>query len=203
MRIQIHQPGSCVVYDSVNLILTATGYAGNIQDSIRVTLKQWTDLLFVVKNAASLTGDESDMKALMESWGCTVALISDDDSQANFDAAADTSDVAYVGNEVAANQAGTKLRNTDIGVVNTGRNLVDGFGFSSNNSSYIDSAVDITDNSHYITSLFSTGLLTIVTSAQNFYVMDGTLARVICIRRIDFLFAVNTLPDIGSKNKTD
>ena len=114
---------------------------------------------------------------LIESWGYTVNLIADDDSQANFEAAVTANDVAYVSSQVSETALGTKLKNTTIGVVNELGVQVDEFGFAQQGSVYKSrTEIDVLDNTHYITEPFATGLLSILSSAQTFYLMTTTQA---------------------------
>ena len=133
-------------------------------------------ILLVVPNAASLTAQDSTKKAWMESWDYTVALISANDTQGNFDAAAATSDAAFVSEEITSGDLNTKLVSATIGVVTEEGALVDEFGFSSGKPNYTDSAIDITDNTHYITSPFSVGSLTVTSSGQSLHYISGTIA---------------------------
>ncbi|MEE9533150.1 MAG: fibronectin type III domain-containing protein, partial [Acidimicrobiia bacterium] len=133
-------------------------------------------ILLVTPNAASLVAQDAAKKTLMESWGYTVVPITASDTQANFDAAVATSDAVYISEEVTSGDVGTKLRDATIGVVNEEDALENEFGFSSANTNYTDSAIDITDNTHYITSPFSMGSLTITTAAQGFHYVSGTIA---------------------------
>ncbi len=133
-------------------------------------------LLFVVPNAAGLAYQDRVRRDLMESWGYMVALITASDSQANFDAAADTSDIAYITENVYSADLNTKLKSSALGFVNEERALHDDYGFSSAEGSFDDSQIDITDNSHYITSVFNTGLLNILSSASELQTATGTLA---------------------------
>ena len=133
-------------------------------------------ILLVVPNAASLTAQDSTKKAWMESWDYTVALISANDTQGNFDAAAATSDAAFVSEEITSGDLNTKLVSATIGVVTEEGALVDEFGFSSGKTNYTDSAIDITDNTHYITSPFSVGSLTVTSSGQSLHYISGTIA---------------------------
>jgi hypothetical protein len=114
-------------------------------------------LLYVVTDASILTSQESQRKALMEGWGCTVTLIDDGDTQANFDLKAAANDVAYVSQEAVATTLGSKLNNTPIGVVNENKDMVDDFGFATlSGMGGGDPTLNI-DPDHYITSAFGTG----------------------------------------------
>ena len=85
-------------------------------------------LLLVVVDAANLTTQEADKKALVESWGYVVTLISASDAQGDFDTAAAEADVAYVVEQGQSTILGTKLRSAPIGVVNEEVELRQQFG---------------------------------------------------------------------------
>ena len=133
-------------------------------------------ILLVVPDAASLTAQDAAKKTLIESWGYTVTLISAIDTQANFDAAVAASDAVYVSEEISSGDLNTKLTSATIGIVLEEGALSDEIGFSSGKLNYTDSAIDITDNTHYITSAFSTGSLTIASPAQPLHYLEGTIA---------------------------
>ncbi|MEE9532895.1 MAG: LamG-like jellyroll fold domain-containing protein, partial [Acidimicrobiia bacterium] len=133
-------------------------------------------ILLVTPDASNLTAQDAAKKALIESWGYAVVPISASDTQANFDAAVATSAAAYVSEEITSTDLGTKLRGATIGIVIGEDALTDEFGISSTFASYSSASVDITDNTHYITSSFSAGSLTITTSAQPLHTVSGTIA---------------------------
>lgn len=78
--------------------------------------------------------------------------------------------------EINSNDVSTKLRDATIGVLLEENHLSDEMGISSARTTYTSDAIDIVDNTHYVTSPFSTGSLTIATSAQGFMYVSGTLA---------------------------
>jgi hypothetical protein len=134
-------------------------------------------VLLVVPNPASLSAQDSAKKSLMASWGHTVTPISASASQADFDAAVGDSDVAYVSEEVLSTELGTKLRGAPIGVVNEESALYDDFGLAEYPSTPSPTtALNITDNTHYITEPFALGWLTILSWSEDVVAMDGTLA---------------------------
>jgi len=71
---------------------------------------------------------------------------------------------------------GTKLRNAIIGVVNEDQDTIVNLGFSSNSSNTNSAAIDIVNNSHYITSAFSSGTLPILSSADRLVFPTGNPA---------------------------
>ena len=135
------------------------------------------NLLLVVVDPGSLTAQEAAKKSLIESWGYTVNLIADDDSQANFDAAVAANDVAYVSSTVSDAALGMKLKAAPIGLVNEQGALVDEFGFGQQSVIYKSRIeIDVLDNTHYITTPFPTGLLTLFTGNQMLHMMTANKA---------------------------
>jgi hypothetical protein len=133
-------------------------------------------LLFVVTDTTTPTAQESIRQALFETWGYTVTLIDDDDSQGNFDAAVAENDVAYVSCEVDE-LLGAKLQNAAIGVVNEEWQHVADLGFASQ-AAFASGATGILviDNTQYITAPFDLSTLTIFASGQSIGKLGGTLA---------------------------
>ena len=134
-------------------------------------------VLFVVTDDANPTAQELARQALIESWDFHVPLISDHASQAEFAAAAAEVDACYISVAIAANELGTKLSTVSIGVVNANPLLLDDLGFSSGAAFYVRlSVADVVDNTHFITSTFATGTLTLSTSDQWFVQVTSGLA---------------------------
>jgi Tfp pilus assembly protein PilX len=133
------------------------------------------NLLLVIAGSTP-TAQEQLRIDLIQSWGYGVTVIDDNDSQANFDTAVAANDVAYVSSTVSDAALGTKLKNTALGVVNEELTLHDEFGFSSGSGSNAFDKIMLVDNTHEITTGFSTGWLTVVTSPQTLQALDNTLA---------------------------
>ena len=134
------------------------------------------NLLLVVVDPASLTAQEAAKQALIESWGYTVNLIDESDSQANFDAAIAANDVAYIPQDINSSNLGTKLANATIGVVNEEGEQVDELGISAGKLFKTRREIDVVDNSHYITQPFATGLLTFTSVDQSVHMLSGQVA---------------------------
>jgi hypothetical protein len=128
-------------------------------------------VLFVVKNDNNPTSQEELRIDLMESWNFVVTLIDDNDNQSTFDTALADADVAYVSEEVDANQVGDKLSSTAVGVVNEEPGLFDDLGFSNHDDTDSGTQIEIVNNTHYITEAFGTGRLTIADSSQPFMML--------------------------------
>ncbi len=126
-------------------------------------------VLYVVADTANLTAQELARQTLMASWGFGIQLIRASASQSNYAKALIGVDVAYISVEVAAIDLGTKLTNATVGVVNANVPLISSLGFASGSTFYVNlSAVNVVDNTHFITSTFATGTLTLSTSTQWF-----------------------------------
>ena len=134
------------------------------------------ELLLVVGDAASPASKDTGRKTLIESWGYTVILIDDDDSQANFDAAAAAADVVYVSGTVVDGKLADKLTGSPTPVVNEDWDKTDNFGFSDAgyNISYDRTAV--TDPLHYITEPFGGNEVVIATTGIVMKTAYGTVA---------------------------
>ncbi|MGB5472525.1 MAG: LamG domain-containing protein, partial [Gammaproteobacteria bacterium] len=133
-------------------------------------------ILFVVPDATALTAQDATKKTLMESWGFSVALITAADTQANFDAAVASADVAYISEEVTSSVVGTKLRDATIGVVSEETALTDEFGIAGVRTGYTGTDIEVVNTTHYITSVFASGPRTIASSATSLNRLTGSLA---------------------------
>ncbi|MCP4276038.1 MAG: hypothetical protein GY779_06775, partial [Gammaproteobacteria bacterium] len=135
-----------------------------------------TSLLFVVKDAGSLTTQETARKTLMESWGFAVTLIDDDDTQANFDSAAAANSAAYISQEALATSVGAKLTSKTIGVVNENKDMVDDLGFVTGLSIGGGLPTMNVDSSHYITSVFTTNPVSAYAATEWYMIYDIPVA---------------------------
>ena len=135
-----------------------------------------SDVLLVVVDPANLTAQEVAKQTLLESWGHSVSLIDESASQADFDAAVATADVAYVAEDITSGTLGTKLREATIGVVIEEEKITDEFGISSGETTFTEASIEVTNNAHYITEPFSPGVVTFSSLAQQVGGRAGTLA---------------------------
>jgi prepilin-type N-terminal cleavage/methylation domain-containing protein len=123
-----------------------------------------TNLVMVVGNT-TLPADDQTKKTLFESWGWTVSLL--DDDTADYSSAAASNDVMFISESVSASTTNTKARDLNIGIVVEEDRLWDDMQFGTPGSGGdTDDTINITDNSHYITSLFSTGNLQIYSTGS-------------------------------------
>ena len=134
------------------------------------------NLLMVVGNLGSLTTGDVAARDSFESWGYTVTLIQDNDSQGNFDTAMASNEVAYVSESVDTGNVGTKLTNTTIGVVSAKGPLNGDLGIASGSDTAVADAITLVDNTHWITQVFPTGVLQFKRAVTVSATVSGTLA---------------------------
>ncbi|MGI9258462.1 MAG: LamG domain-containing protein, partial [Gammaproteobacteria bacterium] len=140
------------------------------------TVASGTNVLLVVVDPGNLNAQEAAKKALIESWGHTVNLIDESDNQTDFNTAIAANDVAYIPQDINSGNLGTKLRDATIGVVNEEGEQVDELGFSLDKIFKSRDEIDVVDNTHYITQLFATGLVTHSTASQSVHMLSGSEA---------------------------
>jgi hypothetical protein len=119
---------------------------------------------------------DAKKKALIESWGYTVEVISESANQSEIDTAVSNNDVVYVSNTVNSSQLGNRLAGVPIGVISEDGDYNSDFGTSSGAGWTTGSAVDVIDNSHYITALFPSGALPIYAANMEGLIATGTMA---------------------------
>lgn len=132
-------------------------------------------VLLVVDDATNPTISEQTTRMLLESWGYTINLISDDDTQPNFNTAVANNDVVYV-LATAGTSLGIKLKDAPLGVVYEDGTLNDEFGVASGGSWSIGTDLNISNNTHRITAPFMSGGLPIKTDRSEFLTVSGTAA---------------------------
>ena len=110
------------------------------------------------------TAQENQKITKIQLWGYTVNTIHESLSQREFDEAVADANVAYISLDVDETVLNTKLRSAPIGIVI--EKMMSHFGISDGWLLRFNVEIDIIDNSHYITSPFSTGLLTYLSSTQ-------------------------------------
>jgi hypothetical protein len=108
-------------------------------------------------------------------WGYDVVLIDDDATAASYTAAFSGKVAVYVSKDVNAASLGTKLTNCPLGVVSEVYGLSDELGLSSTSAGVATTSLTIAENSHYITSAFPAGALTLFTSSQTASTLTGTV----------------------------
>ncbi|MCZ6652239.1 MAG: hypothetical protein O7D91_04350 [Planctomycetota bacterium] len=154
--------------DPVTASAIAT-YQG-VSHTIRAVVHRVNRVLMVVPDAASLTAQQDARHILLESWRFTVSLISHTASQADFDTALASTDAVYVVNDVTHTALGTKLTSATVGLVTEMNNVdetTDELGLANLPVSlFTNTAVEIMEDTHYITDPYPLGVLAICGSSQ-------------------------------------
>lgn len=114
------------------------------------------------------TAAEQDRIDLMGTWGYDVTVISQQATQAEFDAQLATCNVVFVPGAVSSGTLGSKINDTSLGIVTESHTYAATLGFYSSFVSFsIDqSTINITNTTHYITEGFAAGDLTVTNSNQ-------------------------------------
>jgi hypothetical protein len=133
-------------------------------------------VLLAVINPTTLVPADAKKKALIESWGYTVEVLSESANQSAIDTAVSNNDVVYVSNTVNSSQLGNRLAGVPIGVISEDGDYNSDLGTSSGAGWTTGSAVDVIDNSHYITALFPSGALPIYAANMEGLIATGTMA---------------------------
>jgi hypothetical protein len=134
------------------------------------------NLLLVLTSTSSPTAQELKREEWLKWWAYTVTRIASTDSQANFNTAAANNDVAFVSETVTSTDLNTKLKNAALGVVTDEPYLTDDFALSTEQALTGASTFSLPANTHYITSPFSVGTVTLFTSTPPSLELTGTLA---------------------------
>ena len=155
--------------DGVTTILTRT-YAPLEQDD---GLK----LLFVKPSDADLSASSTAgrVAAYLDSLGYTLEYISARASSSEFAAAAERNIVAYVPEDILSSHLNTKLRDHEIGVVFEEPYNYDDFGMGNHGRSINATDIEVTDNSHAVTTGFDLGVLPINSSRNHMTRTNGGL----------------------------
>ncbi|MCU7935398.1 MAG: DNRLRE domain-containing protein [Candidatus Thiodiazotropha sp. (ex Dulcina madagascariensis)] len=92
-----------------------------------------TRILYVVKDPANLSLQETYRQKFMTDWGFDVTLMDDEASETKFATELqgdNPADVVYVSQEVVPTSIAAKLVEMPVGLVNESRDLIDDFGFA-------------------------------------------------------------------------
>ena len=134
------------------------------------------EVLMIVVNPTTLVADDAYKKQLFESWGYTVSVLGEDANQTAYDNTVAISDVVFISESVNATQVGSQLAGAPIGVVSQDGDYNADLGFASGSAWLVGSAINITDTGHYITALFTTGLLDIYAGSMEQLTLSGSTA---------------------------
>ena len=168
-KIKVSDPGTYVFR------LTADDSELSDFDEVTIIISKSCAVLFVVPDALNLGSLDIARKALMESWGFAVAPFTAAEPQGEYDLAVSNVDVVYVSSTVYYADVTSKLKWQPVGVVNEVSALAAYLGFTSGSSGTSGTQTAIVDNTHEITSPFSTGNLTITSSTQSLHRFVNTM----------------------------
>ncbi|MEM6392558.1 MAG: LamG-like jellyroll fold domain-containing protein [Planctomycetota bacterium] len=166
------------------VIVAVTGNVNGVSHTVyaQVTAGSATperDLLFIVSNPTNPVAIDEKKIDLFEAWGWTVTLADDNDSQADLLAAADAADAVFVASSTSGSTLNTKLLTTTTGIVIEESHLVDDLSLAtSGNGSQNTTQLNITDNTHPITTGLSTGTVTFASANQNVREYSGLASGV-------------------------
>ncbi len=141
-----------------------------------IPLKTAPSVLMLVINPATLTQEESDRKSLIESWGMTVSTLSRDATSAELQAAATSIDVLYILSSTYRSTLVSAINGLTRGVVTADLNSYTAVGIAPSGQNYAQRTLNITNNSHEITSIWATGNINLITSNDQLVYADAPLA---------------------------
>jgi len=134
---------------------------------------QGSGTIALIGDDSSPDPDDQLKIEIIESWGYQVDFYEDQDSDAinwsNYD-------LAYVSETVISGDVNANLSNLSIGVVNEEPKLYDDLQIASGDTEHVGSSIDITDNSHYISSIFPLGALSIYEAGMEILTANTPLA---------------------------
>ncbi len=133
------------------------------------------NILMVVIDSTAPVAEEEKAIDLFESWGYAVALISESESKANFDASIANSDVVFISETVSSNDVGNRLDDAPIGVVSQDGDYNPDLGLATGSALTVGRAIDLVSTDHYITRPFVTGPLEIYAADMEQAIVSGSL----------------------------
>ncbi|MCA9259327.1 MAG: LamG domain-containing protein, partial [Planctomycetales bacterium] len=131
----------------------------------------------MVITGTSPNSSEAGRKSILESWGHTVTTIQDSASQAAYDAATASVDVAYMSGTIDDWELLYKLRTATCGVITERPGLDTEMGFTTSDG-YTENATQIFNvvNTHAVTAGLPSGTVALFSTSQQFAPNGNTLA---------------------------
>ena len=133
-------------------------------------------LMVIGSSPFNPSASDDYLRDRFEAWGYQVTFIQDDDSQGNFDAAIASSDAVFVSESVSTGNVGAKLQFAAIGVVNQEGSENDEFGLAAGMTSHVADQINVSNTSHFITSIFQPGTVTIYDRSMELLTASGNEA---------------------------
>ncbi len=124
------------------------------------------EVLLVVGDPLNLDPQEDARRALIESWDYRVSLIDDSASPSAFASAMASAEAVYVPGTISEGELGDKLVSATVGVINEHPAVAVAMGISGTWARRENSVMNVTSNSHYITTDLPLGEQSVYSSAQ-------------------------------------
>ena len=155
-------------YQGASYLLRAVVTPPAVVDSPKV--------LMIVANSASLTDAETSRKELIESWNWEVTTLTGGASGEQYTAALAEVHVVYVPDDGGSETVASRLAGVATGVVFEDGDLFSPMGLATQQTSFSGNVIRIVDRTHYITSPFSIGDLTVATTPRVVEAPFGSIA---------------------------
>ncbi len=143
-------------------------------------------VLMFVNDLSAVTPLETARQIMLESLGFTVSKIDVLAHKDDISDALNDNDVAYVPSAITVDKGG-EIYKSDKGVVSESKGFMKILGFCSSTKGSNDNRLVLLNTSHYITSPFSLGLLTITTANANLNKLNGNIGSgVVTLGNVNF-----------------
>lgn len=134
------------------------------------------NILMPASSSFTPNADELQRIALLESWGYVVDPYWEKNSQNSWTSKMASYDVVYVPATANATEIGGKLTNASIGIISEHGALNDELGLATSSNYPVGSSIDLSENNHYITSVFPAGSIQLKEHATGLGTVGGTVA---------------------------
>ena len=133
-------------------------------------------VLMVVDSSVSPASEDLFKLSMLESWGYSVQMISDEAAQAEYDSEFGLQEVVYVSSTVDPVILGSKLNNAPITVISEAGDLNASLGIALGDNRPVGDRIEITDNTHPITELFPAGPFSVYDAGMEGLAVSSTMS---------------------------
>jgi hypothetical protein len=130
----------------------------------------------IVGNGATPDSNDTFKQGLLESWGYTVTVLDDGADQTSYTSKFSGNDVIYISGSVDSSVMYQEINNAPIAIVYEDGTLNSKLGMAQGYTWPVGDSIEITDTSHYITSPFPNGPLTIFDASMGGLTLNGLAA---------------------------
>jgi hypothetical protein len=134
------------------------------------------NVLMIAGNGLTPDPNDAYKQGLLESWGYTVSVLDDGAEPTSYTAAFSLNDVIYISGSVDSNVMYEGINNAPIAIAYEAGTLNSKLGISQSYTKPVGNSIEITDTSHYITSPFASGPLTIYDASMGGLTLNGLTA---------------------------